>query len=1254
MIRYSYLQNRSFQNWALKTSKIDNIISQKLDAIGEYKLSEFAYNSALKLASVLRISNVEDSEDESYKNEVTDVEGLNLPGEIKTYDEPIRGSNPNDETEFIKSMMNALSLGGRNIYNSLVHLSTLLKKIRSHSNSYLSSRQSLIWIALERYYNCEVFNDDEFIQLDFPILFHHLVSGSVDATSVNIILKAVKQCQEMKAEQGTFANRIRSVSLSLGNPDDERYYNFIQEMLSKEFKVTNEELAEYMKMNPYEEIIYSYELTEYNGVTIDLRKYIKCYGMQAIKNYVQSKSLDKISARDLRDFELFKNFHNRYNYLLNSDIAVNYINLVQESLNYNYISKLSGDGIDSIVDIIQSLSVEEFINEYQAGRINNDISFRLFVMQYNLNKIGNDPIVQYLENVSPALSSIYIQVGREAIAEISENNDPEKFFKKYYSFITGSQFLFSMKLLFEYIKKYPNVDSMGVHFASRLNKAYEKVGDDILLFTPREIEIFAYTSSDELNLSPEMILKYKTEYGDDYYGNYFESVSPTNSRNARFLLTIPKTATEDFIKKYLKLPDNFDLNNISTFEYNKIAFIYYVYGDRNPDWELVSSQFFNDRKNFIYKDILNKISDNGFFIGDLSDYVQMQDKFEKYGLLYGSYFQANTNEKEVVDQINKIRSSMAKTVSYRMYPENSIEYQKIFHMIYENNELRGRDPNLLLGAFDKVVNNASRIYIDNKMDLQRIDINTNSILYHFFQTSDLSEISPDQYDVFMKRSQELSSYPKFDNNIKNWMRCVSIINETKNLRKLSDDEYTNPDPDKFPNVQSYEKYIEYLKEIRDFYPDYAKINICSDENKNKMFTKIYIYCFTNDNYKSLSPVELINNAISLSDDLLSVVIKKFPKFIDNNILYRIKYQRENILNSSKIIQIFNLSAESMLNRFIKRHSKKYGDVNLSQSSYIAAVHDFGNILPSKKGNLHGFDKLFEQYNDNFDDEACRNLKFLGNSWDVLVRTTDKFHVSGKVKDLVKTVDLKLLIDTLSLQTLRHIVGDMQISDTVMPFALEFSKHNVIDMDEDVSHYDQMRKFEYCKRVFERGLKTKLPKYAKFDKSITTVKGDTVRVRFLPREDPRGMYLGIYSNCCQHPTGYATSCAFDGTMNQNSAFLICEVNGKFAAQAYVYYAKDQSTIVLDSLETIGNALYYSKINSSAVFELLKEFSKFVGDKINVHIGDSKVNLGALEETTAIANPVQEIQGYNSYFNNYTDAGDNEMYTDAAKQYLIPKV
>lgn len=62
-------------------------------------------------------------------------------------------------------------------------------------------------------------------------------------------------------------------------------------------------------------------------------------------------------------------------------------------------------------------------------------------------------------------------------------------------------------------------------------------------------------------------------------------------------------------------------------------------------------------------------------------------------------------------------------------------------MIYENYELRGRDPNLLLEAFDKVVNNASRLHIDFYMDLTRIDINANPVLFHFFQTSDLSGIS---------------------------------------------------------------------------------------------------------------------------------------------------------------------------------------------------------------------------------------------------------------------------------------------------------------------------------------------------------------------------------------------------------------------------------------------------------------------------------------------------------------------------------
>ena len=94
-------------------------------------------------------------------------------------------------------------------------------------------------------------------------------------------------------------------------------------------------------------------------------------------------------------------------------------------------------------------------------------------------------------------------------------------------------------------------------------------------------------------------------------------------------------------------------------------------------------------------------------------------------------------------------------------------------------------------------------------------------------------------------------------------------------------------------------------------------------------------------------------------------------------------------------------------------------------------------------------------------------------------------------------------------------------------------------------------------------------------------------------------------------------------------------------------------MVDSLETSGKERYDSKRNSSAVFEVLKEFSKFVGDNINVHIGDSKVSLGAVAEAEAVKDPVKEIQGYNTYFSSFTDAGDNEMYTDASKQFVIPK-
>ena len=68
---------------------------------------------------------------------------------------------------------------------------------------------------------------------------------------------------------------------------------------------------------------------------------------------------------------------------------------------------------------------------------------------------------------------------------------------------------------------------------------------------------------------------------------------------------------------------------------------------------------------------------------------------------------------------------------------------------------------------------------------------------------------------------------------------------------------------------------------------------------------------------------------------------------------------------------------------------------------------------------------------------------------------------------------------------------------------------------------------------------------------------------LKRDDPRGIFLGNYTNCCQHPGGAGESCAFYGMENPNSCFVVLEYRGEIKFQSWVW--KKDNVLVFDNIE-----------------------------------------------------------------------------------------
>lgn len=84
--------------------------------------------------------------------------------------------------------------------------------------------------------------------------------------------------------------------------------------------------------------------------------------------------------------------------------------------------------------------------------------------------------------------------------------------------------------------------------------------------------------------------------------------------------------------------------------------------------------------------------------------------------------------------------------------------------------------------------------------------------------------------------------------------------------------------------------------------------------------------------------------------------------------------------------------------------------------------------------------------------------------------------------------------------------------------------------------------------------------------IDFVTDDEYRFYRLSKDDPRGLFLGEYTDCCQHVRGAGSTCAFHGAGNPNGGFYVVERRGEIVAQSWAW--RSGSTLVFDNIEVLG--------------------------------------------------------------------------------------
>lgn len=288
------------------------------------------------------------------------------------------------------------------------------------------------------------------------------------------------------------------------------------------------------------------------------------------------------------------------------------------------------------------------------------------------------------------------------------------------------------------------------------------------------------------------------------------------------------------------------------------------------------------------------------------------------------------------------------------------------------------------------------------------------------------------------------------------------------------------------------------------------------------------------------------NIRSLPVKLIESFTKKtFSLFIKELKALRLE-EPHSVLSLARLCAWFGKDWRSVLDK-----------VELSESDMNLRIHGLGIILPNKVIQPEGV-TFFKRYLHRPHD-AARVLKFWETVKTLGVNPLEKSGLEAALK----------AVATLNFEGVKDL-----------EFALEAGKW-----------INDQRKFEEYQ---ERWLRIN-PPYESIP--MVDVVDGRWRCHRLLREDPRGLFLGEYTGCCQHPGGVGDSCAWAGAENKDCAFLILEKDGEIKWQSWLW--RYGTTLVADNVEGFVSGKNYQFCRKMYINTL----QQFVGK-----LGISRVLIG----------------------------------------------
>ena len=95
------------------------------------------------------------------------------------------------------------------------------------------------------------------------------------------------------------------------------------------------------------------------------------------------------------------------------------------------------------------------------------------------------------------------------------------------------------------------------------------------------------------------------------------------------------------------------------------------------------------------------------------------------------------------------------------------------------------------------------------------------------------------------------------------------------------------------------------------------------------------------------------------------------------------------------------------------------------------------------------------------------------------------------------------------------------------------------------------------------------KAAKSSLFSPSIEQDGYKIRMLDKDDPRGVFIGIYTSCCQYIGGVGEGAAWESHTREDAGVWVVEQGEKIVAQSFVWTTDDKKSLVLDNIEGLFN-------------------------------------------------------------------------------------